>query len=271
MRSARSRFLVVPALVAGFAACADGDGRSSGSDAASVVDTVAAVPAAPPSSSAAPAGESDGVIGVRVEQPRPRELTVHGATASADSVVQVSVEDGHRILFGPADVAVRDGRFRIDFAHEPSDRPAVFVYVGDPAGRHQTVVPVATQARAAAAGPSVDAAPPPLDSVPMGDGRTAASAEGLESPSFRVRWPRVSPGDPRVTVEGEARVARFAVAVVRGDSTVAVRPVAAEEPVDGWRRFAVTLPVAGGFRADDAVALLTGPDSRELFFQPVRN
>lgn len=115
--------------------------------------------------------------------------------------------------------------------------------------------------------------PPPPDSLPVGDRRTAVSAERLESPSFRVRWPRVNPGDPRVTVEGEARTARFAVAVVRGDSTVVVRPVAAEEPVAGWRRFSVTLPVAGGFREDDAVALITGPtpDSRELFFQPVRN
>lgn len=258
--------MVVPGLVAVLAAC--GDGRSAG--AASVVDTVAAVPASPPPL-AGPAGESNGVIGVRVEQPRPRELTVHGLTTSVDSVVQVSVEDGHRVLFGPADVPVRDGRFRIDFAHEPSDRAAVFVYVADPAGQHQTVVPVAARAREAAAGPTTDATPPPPDSLPMGDGRTAASAEWLESVSFRVRWPRVSPGDPRVVVEGEARVARFAIAVVRGDSTVVVRPVAADEPVSGWRRFAVTLSVAGGFRADDAVALLTGPDSRELFFQPVRN
>lgn len=225
---------------------------------------------APPT---APRGESDGVIGVRVEQPRPRELAVHGATTSPDSVVQVSVEDGHRVLFGPADVPVRRGRFRVDFAHEPTDRPSVLVYVGDPAGRHQTVVPVAAGAREAAAGPAVPETPPPPASLPVGDRRTDASAEGLESPSFRVRWPRVSPGDPRITVEGEARTARFAVAVMRGDSTVVVRPVAAEEPVAGWRRFSVTLPVAGGFREDDAVALITGPapDSRELFFQPVRN
>lgn len=268
MRSA-SRPTRVAGLLLAVLSAGCGEGGAEGE--AAPVDTGAAVPA--PALPSGPRGESDGVIGVRVEQPRPRELTVHGAASSADSTVQVSVEDGHNVLFGPAGVPVRGGRFRIDFAHAATDRPTVYVYVTDPAGRHQTVVPVPAGAREAAAGPSVEARPPPPDSLSRGDRRTGLTEEGLESASFRVRWPRVSAGDRQVRVEGEARVARFAVAVVRGDSVVAVRPVAAEGAVSGWRPFTVTLPVEGGFRADDAVFLATGPapEDRELVFQPVRN
>lgn len=259
--------VVAAALLAG---CGDG-GREAGTRTAA---DSAAAPAPAPSMTGGARAASDGAIGVRVEQPRPRELVVYGATTAAVQSLQVSVEDGHRVLFGPMDVPVRGGRFRADFAHEPSDRETVFVYVSDPEGVHQTVVPVARGAAGAAGGPPVDAAPPPpADSVAVGDRRTGVFAQGLESPSFRVRWPRVSPGDARVTVRGEARVARFAVAVVRRDSSLAVRPVAAEGAVSGWRPFSVSLPVEGGFAADDAVVLATGPrpGDRELVFLPVRN
>ena len=56
--------------------------------------------------------------------------------------LQLSVEDGHNVLYGPADVEVRDGTFRTDIALEPTDRPTVFAYVTEPDGARQWVVPI---------------------------------------------------------------------------------------------------------------------------------
>jgi hypothetical protein len=103
-------------------------------------------------------GEAEGAIGVRVERTGPRALRVAGRTTFAP-VVQVSVEDGHNILFGPADVPVRDGRFAVDATLEPTERARVFVYVTDPRGMSQTVVAMDRDTRSATSGPTPAAAP----------------------------------------------------------------------------------------------------------------
>lgn len=134
-----------------FGACGDGGGVGEGEPARDSI-AVTVSPAPPPP---LPAGESDGAIGVRVERTGRLALRVDGRTALSGPV-QVSVEDGHEVLFGPTEVAVEEGRFRVELAMAPSPRPVVFVYVSDPAGRHQTVVPVGAVGTVGAAGPSVE-------------------------------------------------------------------------------------------------------------------
>lgn len=228
-------------------------------------------PAAPVADS--PPGESDGAIGVRVERRGEREVTVAGRTE--EETVQVSVEDGHRVLFGPAEVPVRDGRFRIDLAYEATESPTVFVYVADPLGEHQTVVPLARGDDLAAAGPALaDGDVPPLVGLPPGDRRTGFADGVLSSENVRVRWPEAGIGDTWLVLAGQTRLKGFVVAVRRGDEVLASNAEAPEGFAGRWRAFSLRIPVPGGLREGDAVVITPvggEDDDPELVFQPIRN
>lgn len=58
------------------------------------------------------------------------------------STVQITVEDGHDVLYGPVDVPVTGGAFRTEVSLEATQARTVQAYLSDPAGTRQWVVPI---------------------------------------------------------------------------------------------------------------------------------
>jgi hypothetical protein len=56
--------------------------------------------------------------------------------------LELSVEDGHDVLYGPETVAVSRGAFRVEVALGPTDRETVFAYFAEAGGDRQWVVPI---------------------------------------------------------------------------------------------------------------------------------
>lgn len=128
---------IVPlALAFGVAACergADGARRPPAAEPVTPsADSMDGVPAA--ADSAQPG------LAVVVSRQGEGRYAMWGRTDAA--ALQLSVEDGHDVLYGPADVEVRGGAFRMDLALEPTDRPTVFAYVTEPDGARQWVIPI---------------------------------------------------------------------------------------------------------------------------------
>ena len=70
-----------------------------------------------------------------------RRFTIDGRTRGA-ATVQLTVEDGHDVLYGPVDVPVTGGSFRAEVTLEPTQRRTVQAYLSDPAGNRQWVVAI---------------------------------------------------------------------------------------------------------------------------------
>lgn len=70
-----------------------------------------------------------------------RRYTIDGRTRGA-TTVQLTVEDGHDVLYGPVDVPVTGGSFRAEVRLEPTQRRTVYAYLSDPAGKRQWVVTI---------------------------------------------------------------------------------------------------------------------------------
>jgi hypothetical protein len=66
---------------------------------------------------------------------------LEGRTRAA-STVQLTVEDGHDVLYGPVDLPVTGGSFGTDLTLEPTDKRTVYAYLSDPAGKNQWVVTI---------------------------------------------------------------------------------------------------------------------------------
>ncbi|HZG44101.1 MAG TPA: hypothetical protein VEY93_14230 [Longimicrobium sp.] len=105
-------------------------------------DTAPAAPA-PPVGTAAPASAptADANLTGTVTKLGERRYTIDGRTRGA-STVQLTVEDGHDVLYGPVDVPVTGGRFRADVTLEPTQRRTVYAYLSEPAGKRQWVVTI---------------------------------------------------------------------------------------------------------------------------------
>ncbi|HEU4452619.1 MAG TPA: hypothetical protein VFR81_06140 [Longimicrobium sp.] len=99
-------------------------------------------------------------IALRVRKEAEGAYVLHGRTEAVDAL-EVTVEDGERVLFGPAPVEVTAGSFRTEMRIEPTDSSVVYVYLGDPAGRRQWRVPVPRRMREVAFGSRLD-----VDDVP---------------------------------------------------------------------------------------------------------
>jgi len=235
--------------------------------------------AQPEAPAAAPPAQQDDLypaeiepgIALAVRRTGSRQYSLYGATGLTDTI-RLSVEDGHNMLFGPAAVPVQDGRFRIDLIADPTDRDHIFFYVTDAAGARLAVIPVDTARESTTAGPSAMLpAPPDLSVGAVGDRRTRVTADGLESPHFRVRWPRVREGDDAVRLQGETDLSLFRAEVRRHDRVLAAQqPRVAGSPAT-WNTFATELRVPGGIREGDAVVVATEAGDIELVFQPIRN
>jgi hypothetical protein len=105
-------------------------------------DTAPAAPA-PAADTAAPASAppAEANLTGTVTKLGERRFTIDGRTRGA-STVQLTVEDGHDVLYGPVDVPVTGGRFRAEVTLEPTQRRTVYAYLSEPAGRRQWVVAI---------------------------------------------------------------------------------------------------------------------------------
>jgi hypothetical protein len=214
-------------------------------------------------------------VALVVEREGSRQFRFFG-TLDRARALELTVEDGHNVLFGPASVPVQDGAFRIDFVMEPTDRDHVFFYLADADGERLAVVPVDTaQPRTVAgAASAIPATAPEIGVTRMGgDRRTGVTAEGLESPRVRVRWPAVDIGAPAVQLEGETDLPMLRVEVRRREQVLVSQQPRVPGPAGHWNAFATELRVPGGFREEDAIVIAPAdaPDAVELHFQPIRN
>jgi hypothetical protein len=132
-----NRWMRILPLAIVLAAC-DGDAEDAPRPPAAEPVTPAAADSAAPSPAQADSVEPG--LAVVVERRAAGEYVVYGRTEA--SALQLSVEDGHNVLYGPADVEVRGGAFRTDVRLERTDRPTVFAYITEPSGRRQWVVPI---------------------------------------------------------------------------------------------------------------------------------
>lgn len=87
-----------------------------------------------------PTDSAQAGLAVVVNRRGERAYTMWGRTDAR--ALELSVEDGHNVLYGPAQIEVRGGAFSTEIALEPTDRPTVFAYVTEPDGARQWVVPI---------------------------------------------------------------------------------------------------------------------------------
>jgi hypothetical protein len=91
---------------------------------------------------------------------------VWGRTTSPEAL-ELSVEDGDRVLFGPVPLLAREGRFRVDFTLEPTERPTLYLFLSDGDGARQWRVEVPRGQREVRFGPPLPAEPPAPEYLPM--------------------------------------------------------------------------------------------------------
>lgn len=130
------------ALVLAMAACGDGAENAPRPPAAQPesAESAAADESAVAEGPAAPADSAAGGLAVVVERRNARAYVIQGRTDAR--ALELSVEDGHNILYGPAEVEVQGGVFRTEITLEPTDRPTVFAYVTSRDGARQWVIPI---------------------------------------------------------------------------------------------------------------------------------
>lgn len=139
--SRRAARLAAAGALAALAACGGSDARARGE---------ASRPAAPPPAASlqanlpvdttpAPAKVDSGLV-AHVQRDAAGNFVVSGSVG-IDWTLELSLEDGQRVLYGPTPVDVENGRFQAEFAAEPSDRPmSLFVTTTD--GARQWVIPI---------------------------------------------------------------------------------------------------------------------------------
>jgi hypothetical protein len=133
------------AIAAVLAGCGDAGERA---------ENVGQAPPAAPAETAAPAtrtdplvadtgvsaNPADSVLSIEFERRGEGTYAVTGRTSA--STLEVSVEDGHNVLYGPERVAVSGGAFRTEVAIAATSRPTVYAYITEPGGSRQWVVPI---------------------------------------------------------------------------------------------------------------------------------
>jgi hypothetical protein len=102
-------------------------------------------PAAPADSGSAPdsaasADSAQAGLAVVVERRGEGVYVLFGRTEA--QALELSVEDGHNVLYGPTELQVSGGAFRTGLTLAPTNRPTVFAYIAEPSGARQWVVPI---------------------------------------------------------------------------------------------------------------------------------
>ncbi|HEX8454669.1 MAG TPA: hypothetical protein VF647_21495 [Longimicrobium sp.] len=91
---------------------------------------------------------------------------VWGRTTSREAL-ELSVEDGERVLFGPVPLLAREGRFRVDFTVEPTERRVLYLFLSDAGGGRQWRVEIPRGRREVRFGPPLPPEPPPPEYLPL--------------------------------------------------------------------------------------------------------
>jgi hypothetical protein len=107
----------------------------------------AAQQAAPPPDASAPVAEapavdamlSDTGLVAMVRRGPLRRYSISGETRAADAL-QLTLEDGERVLYGPTELEVQEGHFHLEFVSEPSERTQKTVYLTTGDGARQWVI-----------------------------------------------------------------------------------------------------------------------------------
>ena len=130
------------ALVLAMAACGDGGENAARPPGAQPepAESAAADGSAVTERPAAPADSAAAGLAVVLERRGARTYAIQGRTDAR--ALELSVEDGHNILYGPAEIDVQGGTFRTEITLEPTDRPTVFAYVTSRDGARQWVIPI---------------------------------------------------------------------------------------------------------------------------------
>jgi hypothetical protein len=129
---------VLPVALVLAAACGDDSGDAPEPPAAEPV-TPAAVDS-PAASTTASADSAAAGLAVVVNRQGERAYALWGRTDA--QALELSVEDGHNVLYGPVQIEVRGGTFSTELTLEPTNRPTVFAYVTEPGGARQWVIPI---------------------------------------------------------------------------------------------------------------------------------
>jgi len=138
--SERASRLAVAALVLALAACG-GDRPAEGADRPAAPAPSASLQAnLPVDTTPAPARVDSGLV-AHVQRDADGGLVVTGSVG-VDWTLELSVEDGRRVLYGPTPVDVENGRFQAEFVAERSDQPALSLYVTTTDGARQWVIPI---------------------------------------------------------------------------------------------------------------------------------
>ncbi|HYW12947.1 MAG TPA: hypothetical protein VE871_13395 [Longimicrobium sp.] len=158
---------ILPLAIVFAAACGDDAADAPRPPAAEPVTSPAAAAAADSGGAAAPAStaaDSGPGLAVVVNRQAERSYAMWGRTDA--QALELSVEDGHNVLYGPARIQIRGGAFSTELALEPTDRPTVFAYVTEPGGTRQWVVPIplgSTRVAWGAGAAELPDTPPPVD------------------------------------------------------------------------------------------------------------
>lgn len=157
---------IVPLAIVLSAACGDDAGRAPqppAAEPATPPTATAADPGASATPGSAPADAGPG-LAVVVNRTAQRAYTMWGRTDA--QALELSVEDGHNVLYGPARIEVRGGAFSTELALEPTDRPTAFAYLTEPGGARQWVVPIpldGTRVEWGAGAADLPVSAPPVD------------------------------------------------------------------------------------------------------------
>jgi hypothetical protein len=131
------RRLLLGALIVTLTACGDSE-PAPREDPPAGAASVSATPA-PAEPEALPLTDS-GLVAL-VRRGAGRRYHVSGETRAAGTL-QLTLEDGERVVYGPAELEVEEGRFHIEFVSEPSERTQKTVYLTTADGAKQWVIAI---------------------------------------------------------------------------------------------------------------------------------
>ena len=125
-------------LAAAVAACGGGDGDRTGS----ARDSAAAVPSSARAAAVSPARQDSAGVGIAVTASHPSPGTwVLTGTAPGPGALELTVEDGASVVYGPESVPVTNGRFRAEVSlREVAPGRTLQAFIGDPSGMQQAAV-----------------------------------------------------------------------------------------------------------------------------------
>ena len=134
------RTLVCLALAAALGACSDDSGAADDPPPAAAADTAQPAPRVDELAADTGVAARPDDLSIVFERLADGRYDVSGGTSA--SALELSVEDGHNVLYGPERVQVASGVFRTGVSLAPTRRPTAYAYITEPGGARQWVVPI---------------------------------------------------------------------------------------------------------------------------------